>query len=130
MTGNASREQWYAAVLVVEARTGAAWDAEVLLDHQVRLIRAVDAEQAYARALALGAAQARSYRNPDGDEVVWRFAGLADLAELAEPHLADGTEVYAWRSEGEAASAVVPKERLTVFWAAANDERKARELLD
>jgi hypothetical protein len=84
-------------------------NGDVLIDHQVRLLRAPDSETAYMRALALGAAERRSYHNVDGEEVVWEFVGLADLDVLQERRIADGSEIYSWRSQGDPSDAVVPK---------------------
>jgi hypothetical protein len=121
---------WFTAVLVVRSRVGDGADDAPLLDYQVRLLRAADAEAAYERALALGAAEALSYQNADGVTVKWEFTGLHDLAELAETEMTDGVEVYSWRARAPIEGAVVAKERLTVFWSAANALRTARELLD
>jgi hypothetical protein len=120
---------WYVAVLVVRSRVGNDADAVPLLDRQVRLLRAPDADSAYQRALALGAAEALSYQNAAGETVTWEFAGLHDLAEVPETELTDGVEVYSWRTRGHIDDAVVPKERLTVFWSAANAHHTARDLL-
>ena len=121
---------WYAAVLVIRSHVGGNTNAAPLLDHQVRLLRATDAEAAYERALVLGAAEAHSYLNAEGETVTWEFAGLHDLAELLADDLDDGVEVYSWRTAGRIEDAILPKDRLAVFWAAANGHRTARELLD
>lgn len=106
-------EKWYVAVVVLQATSGAEWQDDRLLDHQIRLIRASDAEVAYTRALVVGAAEAHAYPNSDGQSVTWEFLGLADLEELAAAGFEHGSEVYSWRSHGDAAEAVLPKERLS-----------------
>jgi len=130
MSSDAQADLWYVAVLVVQARVGEGWQDDVLIDHQVRLLRASDPETAYQRALMLGASAKQTYRNGEGEEVVWTFVGLADLDVLSEQRVEDGIEVYSWRSRGDPTEAVVPKERLTVFWLAANAHRKVSDLLD
>lgn len=122
--------RWYVAVLVVRSRVGDRWADDCLIDHQVRLIRAADAEAAYRRALALGGEANQTYRNGDGELVSWEFAGLADLDEIQASALQDGVEVYSWRSRGQPEDAVLPKEKLAVFWLAANGDRAVRDLLD
>lgn len=125
-----STQRWYVAVLIARATVGEGRQDEFLLDHQVRLIRARDAEEAHTRALALGEAQAHSYRNEAGESVLWEFVGLADLDEVQADQLSDGVEVYSWRTRGQPPRAVVPKEKLTVFWHAQNAHRPVRDLLD
>jgi hypothetical protein len=120
---------WYTAVIVLQARVGDGWQDEFLLDHQVHLIHATDPEAAFARAIAIGKAEALVYRNDRGESVSWAFAGLADLEELtADP--SDGVEVWSWRARGQSSAVVVAKEQLSVFYRAANATRTAEDLLD
>jgi hypothetical protein len=105
---------WYVAVLVLESSLEEAW-SDPSVDVQYRLIRAPDAETAYARALALGREKEMSYENPYGQTCVWSFKGLEDLQEVIEDELADGVEVYGFIEHGAAEDRVVPKEQLTVF---------------
>lgn len=122
--------RWYAAVVVVRARIDGPWQDDYLVDNQVRLLQAADAEAAYARALNLGKSAEHSYQNGDGETVSWEFVGLADLDELHAAAIEDGLEVYSWRARGHPESAVVPKEKLAVFWLAANADRNVEDLLD
>jgi len=122
--------RWYTAVFVVRARIEGAWHDDCLIDHQVRLIRARDPESAYAHAIDLGKAEAQSYRNSEGALVIWEFDGLADLSEVQFEELGDGVEVHSWRSRGQAGESVLPKEKLAVFWLAANAHRRVEELRD
>jgi uncharacterized protein DUF4288 len=121
---------WYSAVLVVRARVGDESPDGSLIDHQVRLIQAVDAEAAYVRALALGPSAQHSYPNAEGVRVSWEFVGLADLDEIQAADLEDGVEVYSWRGRGRAEDVVLPKEKLAVFWVQANRDRPVRDFLD
>jgi len=122
--------RWYVAVLVVRARVGDGRQDEPWTDHQIRLIRAVGAEAAYTRALALGAEAEHSYANGAGATVRWEFRGLADLDEIDAATLTDGLEIYSWRQRGEADELIPPKEKLAVFWSAANAHRTADDLLE
>jgi hypothetical protein len=121
--------KWYAAIVVVRARIAGEWADDDLMDHQVRLFRAPDAETAYLRALQAGEGEAHSYENVDGALVTWEFCGLADLDEVRSPELQDGVEVYSWRGHGTPDNAILPKEKLAVFWRRANGHLRARDLL-
>jgi hypothetical protein len=121
--------KWYVAVIVARAKIVGEWADDYLIDHQVRLLRAPDAETAYSIALELGAAEAHSYKNGDGAVVAWEFCGLADLDEVRAPELESGVEVYSWQVPGQPDDAVLPKEKLAVFWRAANGHHPARDLL-
>ena len=121
-------ERWYIAVLVVASRVDGG-SAEPLLDLQLRLIRAVDDEQAYERAIEVGKQETHSYRNADGAVVSWQCLGLNDLRELVEQELAHGVEVFSQLTRRPATELVVAKEQLTCFWAEANKDRTAREVL-
>jgi hypothetical protein len=125
-----SRARWFIAVLVVRSRVGSQTDEQPLLDLQFRLIHADDSEAAYTRALELGAQSGQSYRNAEGHEVRWEFMGLNDLREVDDQHLQDGTEVYSQLARDDADKAVVPKGKLSVFWAEANKGRTAEDLLE
>jgi hypothetical protein len=89
-------ERWYIAVLVVASQVDGD-SAESLLDLQLRLIRAVDDEQAYQRAIEIGEQATHSYSNADGAVVSWRCLGLNDLRALLEQELAHGVEVFSQR---------------------------------
>ena len=121
-------ERWYIAVLVVASRVDGG-SPEPPLDLQCRLIRAIDDEQAYQRAVEVGEQASHSYRNADGAVVSWQCLGLNDLRELGEKELAHGVEVFSQLTRRPATELVVAKEQLTCFWAEANKDRTARELL-
>lgn len=122
--------RWFVAVLVVRSRVDGGAAETGLLDLQFRLIHATDAESAYIRALELGQQAAQSYRNADGNDVTWEFIGLNDLREVDDESLSDGTEVYSQLARDDEKNAVVPKEKLSVFWTEANKHRSAQELLE
>jgi Domain of unknown function (DUF4288) len=120
--------RWYAAELLLQSRVGA-WDDDSRVDHQVRLIRAADAEAAYVRAFKLGRSDEHSYANDAGAVVAWEFLGLGNLVELdATPE--DGLEVYSWFTPGPGGAAVRAKDQLTVFALARLGDKTVGELLD
>jgi hypothetical protein len=120
---------WFAAILVLGTKVGTGWDDDPLLDCQVRLLESSTAEDAYQRALEIGKAEESVYKNADGEDVEWWFLGLHDLSQLDAPPTS-GTEVYSWITRDPDAFQVVPKDRLTVFWVAANADKTVSELLD
>lgn len=88
--------RWYLADLVHTV------DNDVTIT--THLVEARDADEAYAKALAIG---------EDGDG----FVGVHDLTEIQEP-LVDGAELsFQARPNADAARLVVPKERLGIFGA-------------
>jgi hypothetical protein len=108
-------DSWYAAVLLLKAEVMAPNPGSPLIDHQVRLMRAADAETAYQRALFLGRAEEHEYENPYGEIVRWVFLGLHNLTLLDAATLTDGLEVYSWMARGDTGWTVTPKGELPVF---------------
>ena len=107
-------QRWFAAVVMLSSGPPSGAAEVPLVDHQVLLIRAVDAEDAFRRAQELGSAAEHTYLNQLGDTVSWRFVGLYQLQELPEAP-GDGVEVYSWfNKEGES---VTPRSKaeLDVF---------------
>ena len=121
--------RWFVAVLLLQSRVGD-WDDEPIVDHQVRVIDAVDAEAAYARALALGEAAEHSYKNREGQSVAWEFLGLSELDELGAGAPKDGDEIFSWRTGGPGRELVKHKRDLAVFASARNASKTAKELLE
>lgn len=121
--------RWFVAVLVVESRLPDSAE-KVLVDLQYKLLAAANPEDAYQAALQLGADEAHEYTNAAGEIVRWKFVGLRDLVELGASGPSHGTEVYSDLVRAEPDKLVMPKERLSVFWAEANKHKTARELLD
>ncbi len=120
--------KWYAAVLVFECAIAGRVQAEPEL--QVRLVEAISHDDAYARAVELGAGAEHSYRNESGEEVSWHFRGLSDLNEIWNNALQHGAEVYSMRSKLPATELVRTRDRLTAFWFEANKQRTARQILE
>ncbi len=109
-----AKNRLFVAVLVLESKA-AGRDDEPLVDHQVRLIRAANANAAYDRALRLGEAENAAYSDREGDIVTWQFLGLSELDRLDERQLQDGGEVFSWRTLGSGRDFVRQKEQLSVF---------------
>jgi uncharacterized protein DUF4288 len=124
-----AESRWYAALLVLAASAGPSWDNDRLSERQLRLVRAPSPDAAYRRACELGKASEHSYRNSAGEDVTWRFVGLAELVELDDSELRDGSEVISSFSSMDAELLVRPREELAVFWAQRNADVPARDLL-
>lgn len=107
-------ERWFVGVLVFESQVEGAW-CDPSVDVQYRLIRAVDAETAYQRALALGKREENSYENPYGQTCRWVFKGLGDLQKVLDEELGHGVEIYGFIQKDSAEDWVVEKGQLTVF---------------
>ena len=122
--------QWYVAVLVFRGIVINDSSDTPLLDHQVRVLRAIDPESAYLGALSLGGQAEHSYRNAQGELITWEFLGLKELSQLGDVDIGDGTEVYSWLSRADPSASVTSKDDLDVFLARANRDRTAGELLD
>src|SRR5690348_13603996 len=105
----------YVAVLVLESMIDALSAESPLVDHQIRLVEAVNADSAYERALFLGRSEEHTYTNADGKRVHWAFRGLHDLCEL-DSAVGDGVEIYSFRRDASDSLPVVAKDRLSVFW--------------
>jgi hypothetical protein len=109
-------EQWFVAVLVFQSRiVEDPTDNDASVEVQYRLVRAVDAESAYERALALGKRERVEYKNADGNTCEWVFVGLEDLRLVDDQELGHGAEVYGFIDKGVASERVVPKHELTEF---------------
>jgi hypothetical protein len=109
-----AKKRLFVAVLVLQSRVGEQ-DDKPIVDHQVRLIRALNVKAAYARALEFGKAENASYKNQVGQTVTWEFLGLAELDRLDENQLRDGGEVFSWRTLGIGTDLVRKREQLAVF---------------
>lgn len=109
-------EKWYVATLLITCRVGAQEPTMWTCDEQVRVIRARDPETAYTKAYALGKIEECQYANQDNVTVSWEFAGLVDLAELADDDIEDGTEIRSRIfKRRNPTRLIVSKEELSVF---------------
>jgi hypothetical protein len=121
--------KWYVAVLVVASRVDDGREDSPLVDLQYKLVRAADHESAYRRALGLGIAEAHSYKNADGANVSWEFAGLHDLREVLDDELRDGVEVFSVLERAAPETFIRSKDQLEIFWIEANKDRTAADIL-
>jgi len=121
---------WYAAVLILKGVGGPGLADERLTERQLRLVRASDPDAAYERALRLGNDAEHEYKNEAGARVRWQFVGLAELAEIDDAELRDGSEVLSTYTSKDAELLTCPKNELALFWSLANARRTARDLLD
>ena len=108
--------RWFMALL---ARGSHDADGDADDDHMgdllYRLVEAADAEEAYRKAVELGAGLSDPYTDDDGTTWTLRFLGLADLTAIAEEKLEHGVEVYSELIARRPSDRVVPKGQLTVF---------------
>jgi hypothetical protein len=110
-----AKSTWFVAVLVHRTKIQSDPGYEPLRELSFRLIDALDAELAYARALELGRQAAISYRNVQGENLEWEFLGLADLRAVDPETLSDGAEIYAQFYRDAPSFVPVPKQSLSVF---------------
>ena len=120
---------WFAAMLVMRGVVVPGGGDHTLCERQLRLIRAVDADAAYLRALDLGAAAEHAYEAEPGETIVWTFAGLAELQRVLEDQIEDGVEVFSMFTTESPASLVQPREKLAAFREQRSGPLTARELL-
>lgn len=115
--------KWYAAEIIIEHASGRR-TSQAIAERQIQVLRAPDRELAYQRALELGRT---SYPSSAAGT---RFVGLANLVELGEKRIADGTEVYSSLEYGNPKAPVRRKRDLSVFWFERNQKNRiARALL-
>lgn len=110
----ASRNKLFVAVLVLQSRV-ANREADVIVDHQVRIIRAPNGRVAYTRAMSLGKAENASIKDSAGETVTWEFLVLSELDHVDERQLQNGGEVLSWRTRGLGAEFVRKRDELAVF---------------
>jgi hypothetical protein len=108
------KNRLFVAALVLESKADGG-DANTLVDHQVRVIRAPNAKAAYDRALRLGEAENAAYKDSEGETLTWQFLGLSELDQLDERQLQDGGEVFSWRTRGSGRVFVRQKDQLSAF---------------
>lgn len=89
-----SEIDWYVAELMM--RISVAGTTEIVVHRNTVLVQANDDEEAYRRALELGAAYNSSHENPAGQLVTMEFVGLVDISHVDDA-LEHGAEL--WFSE-------------------------------
>jgi Domain of unknown function (DUF4288) len=108
------RNKLFVAVLVLQSRV-ANRDADIIVDHQVRIIHAPNRQEAYARAMRLGNDENATIKDQAGETVTWEFLGLTELDHVDERQLQNGGEVLSWRTRGPGAEFVRKRSELAVF---------------
>jgi uncharacterized protein DUF4288 len=108
------RNKLFVAVLVLQSRV-ANREEDLIVDHQVRIIRAPSGKEAYTRAMSLGKAENANIKDQAGETVTWEFLGLSELSDLDERQLQNGGELFSWRTRGPGTEFVRKQEELAVF---------------
>lgn len=127
-----SKSKWYLANIIEYALIHDGKSKELLNESNIPyyentiLIKADNSEEAYRKAVKYGKVRVK-YKNPDGDTVTWKFAGVRELVVIYSP-LKDGEEIaYSegyCRSEENIKKKIPSKNKLGVFeW-----ERRMKKL--
>jgi hypothetical protein len=108
--------EWFVAELVMETTVHGA--SQNVVDRNLILVRATNAEEAYQRATYWGHWGEHSYENPAGQLVETKFRGISKLDAVIED-IEDGAEIATERIKGvpsdEMDRWIPPKERLEAF---------------
>lgn len=124
---------WFVATIILKCKVAGepVTEGEWTCIQQIHVIRAVNREVAYEKALEIGKAEGTSYLNDQGQLVRWEFVGLENVEELQSQVIRDGTEIWGRVfNTNDPEALVVEKEGLAIFH---NDEIKdltAREILE
>lgn len=106
----------YIAKVLIKSTVDGDLSGEIMCDEQIHIIRAIDAEVAYKKALKIGLDEEHSYENADDNIVHWFFVGLIDLEEILESENDGNIEITNRIFRNDSPSLlVVPKEQLSVF---------------
>ena len=82
---------WYVTKLVYQIICGEGTHT-AQFDEQLRLIHALEEEEAYEKAYAIGNSEAEVFYNEKRELVQWKFINVAELYRLSE--FIDGAEIY------------------------------------
>jgi hypothetical protein len=108
--------KWYLAEIVEQITVEG--DPRNIVHTNLVLVRADSPEEAYQKAMELGAAGERSYENPEGQCVTFRFRGLHDL-NVIHDILEHGAELIYWENpdfdEPRIRQWLTPREELGIF---------------
>lgn len=96
--------QWYLAKLVYRIVCGSG-DHSAQFDEQLRLVSAMDEEQAFEKAMAYGTNEQDTFFNNREQLVTWKFINVSELYRLSE--LIDGAELYSRINEVDDAEAYI-----------------------
>ncbi|RYD76731.1 MAG: DUF4288 domain-containing protein [Sphingobacteriales bacterium] len=95
---------WYLAKIVFQIVCGDG-DHIAQFDEQLRLINAMDKQQAFEKAVSLGKTEEDSFYNIHQQPVHWTFINVSELYRMEE--LLDGAEIYSKIKEVEEGEAYV-----------------------
>lgn len=95
---------WYLAKIVFRIICGEG-DHTAQFDEQLRLIKASDLKEAFAKGQLMGIREEETFYNREQQLVQWQFINVSELYQLNE--LIDGAELYSRIEEKENAAAYV-----------------------
>lgn len=93
--------QWYLAKIIFNIQVGNKKSTSQF-DEQLRLILAIDYNEALYKAKQLGRKEETSFINGNRNEVIWKFIDVAELSPLIG--IKDGTEIYSTTYETDEAN--------------------------
>lgn len=96
--------KWFIAKLVFNIST-AEQKHKPQFDEQLRLLAAVDMEEAFLKARRLGLREEDSFLNDTLHQVKWEFINVAEILPLTS--LEDGTELYSHVHETDEAKSYI-----------------------
>ncbi len=96
--------QWYLAKLVYRIVCGTG-EHSAQFDEQLRLVSAIDEEQAYGKAIEFGTTEQDTFFNNRQQLVTWEFINISELYRLSE--LIDGAELYSRINEVDDAESYI-----------------------
>ncbi|MES2513626.1 MAG: DUF4288 domain-containing protein [Bacteroidota bacterium] len=82
--------KWFAVKYIYQIISGEG-NHRPQFDEQIRLLISESSSDALFKAQALARKFHQTFLNFRGEEVIWKFIGIADLHEIQDPH--DGLEV-------------------------------------
>ena len=127
------KQEWYVATVILKCEVAgeSSFPDERTCLQQIHVLRALDREVAYDKAIELGKSLELSYLNSDAQEVSWTFIGLENLEELSDKVIRDGTEIWGRIFYTNTLDALVAeKEQLSVFYIDEIRHRTAKEIIE
>lgn len=86
---------WYAVVTLTVSKIKEKPQAQPLYDKSLMLVEAESKEEAEEKARYLTIENhLSSYKNPDGETVIWEFVDILEAIDLCEESLFSGIQVY------------------------------------
>lgn len=95
---------WYLAKIVFRIRCGDG-DHMAQFDEQLRLLKADNEDEAFAKAQQIGNKEEDCFFNTNQQMVCWQFINVSELYKLSE--LIDGAELYSTIRENNHAEAYI-----------------------